>query len=62
MKYLVTIMNEQNKNMYQREFDSWYYSNILEDTKEWLEQINEDHANEIGYYEIVSIVRIGEVK
>lgn len=62
MKYLVTIMNEQDKNMYQREFTSWYYSNILEDTQEWLQEINNDHANEIGYYEIVSIVRIGEVK
>lgn len=62
MKYLVTIINEQSQTVFQREFTSWYYSNILEDTKEWLEQINEDHANEIGYYEIVSIVRIGEVK
>lgn len=62
MKYLVIIMNEHSKNMFQREFESWYYKNILEDTKEWLEQINNDHANEIGYYEIVSIVRIGEVK
>ena len=48
--------------MYQREFDSWYYSNILEDTQEWLKDINNDHADEVGYYEIVSIVRIGEVK
>lgn len=62
MKYLVTIINEHNKTIFQQEFDSWYYSNILEDTKEWLEKINNDHANEIGYYEILSIVRIGEVK
>ena len=62
MKYLVTIVNENNKTIFQQEFDSWYYSNILDDTKEWLEKINNDHANEIGYYEIVSIVRIGEVK
>ena len=61
MKYLVTVMNEQSKTIFQKEFDSWYYANILEDTKEWLEQINNDHANEIGYYEIVSIVRIGAV-
>lgn len=62
MKYLVTIINEHNKTIFQQEFDSWYYSNILEDTKEWLEKINNDHANEVGYYEILSIVRIGEVK
>ena len=62
MKYLVTVMNEQTKNIFQQEFTSWYYKDILEDTKEWLEQINDDHANEIGYYEIISIVRIGEVK
>ena len=61
MKYLVTIMNEQSNTIFQKKFDSWYYSNILEDTKEWLEQINNDHANEIGFYEIVSIVRIGAV-
>ena len=61
MKYLVTIMNEQSNTIFQKKFDSWYYSNILEDTKEWLEQINYDHANEIGFYEIVSIVRIGAV-
>lgn len=62
MKYLVTVMNEQSQTVFQQEFISWYYSNILDDTKEWLEKINDDHANEIGYYEIVSIVRIGEVK
>ena len=61
MKYLVTVMNEQSNTIFQQEFTSWYYPNILEDTKEWLEQINNDHANEIGYYEIVSIVRIGMV-
>ena len=61
MKYLVTVMNEQSQTIFQQEFTSWYYSNILEDTKEWLEQINNDHANEIGFYEIVSIVRIGMV-
>lgn len=61
MKYLVTIMNEQSQTIFSREFESWYYSNILEDTKEWLEKINNDHANEIGFYEIVSIVRIGAI-
>ena len=61
MKYLVTVMNEQSNTIFQKKFDSWYYSNILEDTKEWLEQINNDHANEIGFYEIVSIVRIGAI-
>lgn len=61
MKYLVTIINEQSQNVFQREFTSWYYKDILEDTKEWLEQINNDHANEIGFYEIVSIVRIGAI-
>ena len=61
MKYLVTIMNEQSNTIFQKKFDSWYYSNILEDTKEWLEQINNDHANEIGFYEIVSIVRLGAI-
>ena len=61
MKYLVTVMNEQSNTIFQKKFESWYYSNILEDTKEWLEQINNDHANEIGFYEIVSIVRIGAV-
>jgi hypothetical protein len=61
MKYLVTGMNEQSKTIFQQEFTSWYCPNILEDTKEWLEQINNDHANEIGFYEIVSIVRIGAV-
>ena len=61
MKYLVTIMNEQSNTIFQKKFDSWYYSNILEDTKEWLEQINNDHANEIGFQEIVSIVRVGAI-
>ena len=61
MKYLVTIMNELSNTIFQKKFESWYYSNILEDAKEWLEQINNDHANEIGFYEIVSIVRIGAI-
>ena len=61
MKYLITVQNDTTHDIKSMECESWYYTNIIEETEKFLDTLNKTHPSE-GFYEILSIVRIGEVK
>jgi hypothetical protein len=61
MKYLITVQNDTTHDIKSMECKSWYYTDIIEEAEKFLNNLNEIHPSE-GFYEILSIVRIGEIK
>lgn len=61
MLYIITVQNDLTNEILTKTCECWYYTNIIEEIEKFLEELNEKHCCD-GTYEVVSIVRIGEVK